>query len=70
MTLSEVAVKRPVFITMVTAAIMVMGVTGYSRLKTDLYPDVTFPFVSVTILAVILAALNAAAEALGSEAAD
>ncbi len=47
MTLSEVAVRRPVFITMVTLAIMVMGVTGYSRLSTDLYPDVTFPFVSV-----------------------
>ncbi|MCC6807247.1 MAG: efflux RND transporter permease subunit [Deltaproteobacteria bacterium] len=47
MTLSEVAVKRPVFIAMVTVAIMVMGVTGYTRLSTDLYPDVSFPFVSV-----------------------
>jgi len=47
MTLSELSVKRPVFISMVTFAMLVLGVVSYKRLSTDLYPDVSFPFVSV-----------------------
>ena len=48
MTLSEVAIKRPVFTTMLALGIMVLGGIGLSRLPVDLYPDVEFPIVSVT----------------------
>ena len=40
MNLSEIAIKRPVFTVMVTAALMVLGAMGLSRLGTDLFPDV------------------------------
>ena len=49
MTLSEVAIKRPVFTVMVTVAILVLGLVGYSRLGSDLFPDVSFPVVAVTV---------------------
>jgi hydrophobe/amphiphile efflux-1 (HAE1) family protein len=48
--LSAIAIKRPVFTVMVTLALMVLGVMGLSRLGTDLFPDVTFPVVAVTIV--------------------
>ena len=48
MTLSSVAIKRPVFTVMVTLAFIVLGVVGLTRLGTDLFPDVQFPFVAVT----------------------
>ncbi|HLK44415.1 MAG TPA: efflux RND transporter permease subunit, partial [Acidimicrobiales bacterium] len=49
MNLSAIAIKRPVFTVMVTLALMVLGLVGYSRLGTDLFPDVTFPGVVVTV---------------------
>lgn len=49
MNLSAIAIKRPVFTVMVTLALMVLGVMGYSRLGTDLFPDVTFPVVAVNV---------------------
>ncbi len=48
MTLSSVAIKRPVFTVMVTLALVILGLVGLSRLGTDLFPDVQFPFVVVT----------------------
>jgi hydrophobic/amphiphilic exporter-1 (mainly G- bacteria), HAE1 family len=48
MTLSSVAIKRPVFTVMVTAALVILGLVGLTRLGTDLFPDVQFPFVVVT----------------------
>jgi HAE1 family hydrophobic/amphiphilic exporter-1 len=48
MTLSSVAIKRPVFTVMVTLALVVLGLVGLTRLGTDLFPDVQFPFVAVT----------------------
>ena len=47
MTISDVAIRRPVFTTMVSLTLIVLGVLGYRRLGTDLYPDVSFPFVTV-----------------------
>jgi hydrophobe/amphiphile efflux-1 (HAE1) family protein len=47
MTLSDVAIKRPVFTTMLSLCLIVLGVLGMKRLGTDLYPDVTFPVVRV-----------------------
>lgn len=49
MTLSEVAIKRPVFTVMMTVALLVLGLVGYSRLGTDLFPDISFPIVTVTV---------------------
>lgn len=49
MNISAIAIRRPVFTVMVTLALMVFGLLGLSRLGTDLFPDVTFPFVSVNI---------------------
>lgn len=49
MTLSSVAIKRPVFTVMVTLCILVLGLVGYSRLGSDLFPDVSFPVVAVTV---------------------
>ena len=49
MNISEIAIKRPVFTVMVTLAIFVLGVLGLSRLGTDLFPDVAFPVVMVTV---------------------
>lgn len=48
MTLSDVAIKRPVFTTMVSLGIVVMGVMGFFRLGVNLFPDVQFPVVTVT----------------------
>jgi hydrophobe/amphiphile efflux-1 (HAE1) family protein len=49
MSMSSVAVHRPVFTTMVAAGVLILGVVGLSRLGTDLFPDVSFPVVSVTV---------------------
>ena len=48
MTLSDVAIRRPVFTTMMALGLVVLGVLGYTRLGTDLLPDVSFPVVVVT----------------------
>src|SRR5262245_53866874 len=49
MTLSSVAIKRPVFTVMVTVAMLVLGLVGFTRLGSDLFPDVSFPVVSVVV---------------------
>ena len=48
MTLSDVAIRRPVFTAMLSVALVVLGLLGYQRLGTDLYPDVSFPFVTIS----------------------
>ena len=48
MSLSDVAIRRPVFTSMMALGIIVLGIMGLNRLGTDLYPDVTFPVVMVT----------------------
>ena len=48
MNISEIAIRRPVFTVMVTVALLVLGFTGFKRLGTDLFPDVSFPVVAVT----------------------
>ncbi len=49
MNLSAIAIRRPVFTVMVTVALVVLGLVGLSRLGTDLFPDVSFPAVAVTV---------------------
>ncbi|MCL4847534.1 MAG: efflux RND transporter permease subunit [Acidobacteria bacterium] len=45
--LPQLAVRRPVFTTMMVALCVVMGGYSFTRLQTDLFPDVEFPFISV-----------------------
>ncbi|MFT3713574.1 MAG: efflux RND transporter permease subunit [Archangium sp.] len=47
MTLSDLSIKRPVFTTMLSLLLIVLGLLGVSRLGTDLFPDVSFPFVTI-----------------------
>jgi len=47
MTLSDLSIKRPVFTTMMSLLLIVLGLLGGSRLGTDLFPDVSLPFVSI-----------------------
>ena len=49
MNISEIAIRRPVFTVMVTVAMLVLGAVGFARLGTDLFPDVSFPAVAVTV---------------------
>jgi hydrophobe/amphiphile efflux-1 (HAE1) family protein len=41
-------IERPVATTLLMVAILLAGVLGYRRLGTDLYPDVSFPFVTIS----------------------
>jgi hydrophobe/amphiphile efflux-1 (HAE1) family protein len=47
--LSAVAIKRPVFTVMIMAAMIVLGLVAFRRLGSDLFPDVSFPAVVVTV---------------------
>jgi hydrophobic/amphiphilic exporter-1 (mainly G- bacteria), HAE1 family len=48
--LPGLAVRRPVLTTMLVAICVVMGIFGYSRLRTDLFPEVEFPVVSIVTI--------------------
>src|SRR5688500_17868939 len=45
--LSGVAIRRPVFTTMMMALLIVLGIFGYQRLPIDEFPDVDIPVVTV-----------------------
>ena len=49
MNLSAVAIRRPVFTVMMTVALLVLGWVGFRSLGTDLFPDVSFPVVAITV---------------------
>lgn len=48
MFLSDTSVKRPVFATMITLALVFFGILGYQRVGIDLFPKVDFPMVTIT----------------------
>jgi HAE1 family hydrophobic/amphiphilic exporter-1 len=48
MILAEVSVRRPVFATMMITALCVFGIIGFKDIGVDLFPEVDFPFVTVT----------------------
>ena len=50
MWISDTSIKRPVFATMVIMSFMVLGVVSLGRLGIDLFPEVNFPFVNVSIV--------------------
>lgn len=47
MFLSDLSIKRPVFITMVMVALVVVGMIAYNRLPVDLFPDISNPVISI-----------------------
>src|SRR5258708_5903433 len=47
MNLSSLSVQRPVFITCLLLLIIVLGIFSFKKLPVDLFPDVTFPVVTV-----------------------
>lgn len=50
MFLSDISIKRPVFTTMVMLFLMMLGILGGRSLPVDLFPDVSFPIVSVVTI--------------------
>ncbi len=49
MSLPEISIKRPVFATVVLAAMILMGIVNYGKMNVDEMPDTSFPYVSVSI---------------------
>lgn len=47
MILSDISIKRPVFTTMVMVGLMTLGLVAARSLGVDLFPDVSFPVVTV-----------------------
>src|SRR5688572_257053 len=50
MKLADVSIRRPVFAIMLIASLMVFGAVSYPRIGVDLFPNVEFPFVTVTVV--------------------
>jgi len=48
MWLSDLSIRQPVFIWMMVAAVVLVGLLSYSRMAVNLTPDVDFPIVSVS----------------------
>ena len=48
MWLADVSIRRPVFATMLIGSLVVLGLVSFGRLGVDLFPEVEFPYVSVT----------------------
>ena len=47
MKISAISIRKPVFATMMIAALLVVGLFSYYALPVDMYPEVDFPFVIV-----------------------
>lgn len=47
MKVTEIAIRRPAFVTMIFVALAVLGVFGYNRMGVDLLPKMDWPYVSV-----------------------
>ncbi len=50
MRLADISIKRPVFAVMLVGALVVFGVVAYPRIGVDLFPNVEFPVVTVTVV--------------------
>ena len=48
MSLADVCIRRPVFATMLSMALVVLGWFSFQSLGLDLFPNVDFPVCSVT----------------------
>lgn len=49
MILARISIRQPVFATMMIVALLVLGATSYFALSVDLFPEVNFPFVVVSV---------------------
>ncbi|SDF93817.1 hydrophobic/amphiphilic exporter-1, HAE1 family [Selenomonas sp. WCT3] len=49
MSLPEISIKRPVFATVILAALILMGIVNYGKMNVDEMPDTSLPYVSVSI---------------------
>ena len=47
MKISEISIKRPVFATMMIGALLVLGLSAFSSLSLEMWPEIEFPFVVV-----------------------
>ena len=50
MRLADVSIRRPVFAVMLIAAMVVFGGLAYPRIGVDLFPNVEFPVVTITVV--------------------
>ncbi|HTM21006.1 MAG TPA: efflux RND transporter permease subunit [Kofleriaceae bacterium] len=50
MRISDISIKRPVFAVMINLALIVFGLVSYPRVGVDLFPNVEFPVVTVTVV--------------------
>ena len=50
MWISDTSIRRPVFATMVIMSFMVLGIVSMTRLGIDLFPDISFPFINVSVV--------------------
>ncbi|MGE0816826.1 MAG: efflux RND transporter permease subunit [Vicinamibacterales bacterium] len=50
MWISDTSIKRPVFATMTILSFVVLGLVSMGRLGIDLFPEVNFPFINVSIV--------------------
>lgn len=50
MSLAELSIKRPIFITCLISLMIIVGIISYKKMAVDLFPDVTFPIVSAEIV--------------------
>ena len=48
MSISDISIRRPVLAIMITGALVVLGWLSLPRLGVDLFPDVEFPYLSIT----------------------
>ncbi|MBL0057995.1 MAG: efflux RND transporter permease subunit [Elusimicrobia bacterium] len=48
MKLADISIRRPVFATMMIAALVVLGLFSFGRLGVDLFPNIDFPIVTVS----------------------
>ncbi|MDZ4064679.1 MAG: efflux RND transporter permease subunit, partial [Coriobacteriia bacterium] len=49
MNLADLSIRRPVFATILIGALVVFGLLSYPRISTQLFPDIEFPVVTVTV---------------------
>ncbi|HHT9120939.1 MAG TPA: efflux RND transporter permease subunit, partial [Candidatus Hypogeohydataceae bacterium YC41] len=47
MFLPDISIRKPIFATMMTAAIVIFGVISYLRMGIDEYPKIDYPYVTV-----------------------
>src|SRR3990170_8543242 len=50
MRIANISIRRPVFAVVLIALLVVLGVFSYPRVGVDLFPNVEFPFVTVTVV--------------------